>query len=136
MFTPLPSLPTGGQVHESLCRDLGRRLSLDQQRHKLDCGQFWLTILISTRLPSLPPLAGQVARISLLQLALWSSPWRLSLDQQRDKLDSGQFWIDRYYCPGLCRIGHESLCRNWRRCLSFDQQRHKLDCGQFWIDQY
>ena len=42
-------------------------------------------------------------------------------------------WRDRYI---VCRLGHESLCRNlWRRCLSLDQQRHKLDCGQYWLDQ-
>ena len=36
---------------------------------------------------------------------------RLSIDQQRHKLDRSQFRLDEYCCSGSCRQRHQSLCR-------------------------
>jgi hypothetical protein len=125
--------------HESLCRDYWRRrVSLDQQRHKLDCRQYGID--------------ESFFRLCFCRFgheSLCRDLWRcVSLDQQRHKLDcrdeygfdetlstnNGTSWtaVNRVstsvLLPFRARISLPGL---WRWRVSLDQQRHKLDCRQY-----
>ncbi|MCK7528687.1 MAG: hypothetical protein MZV64_69585 [Ignavibacteriales bacterium] len=99
--------------HESLCRDLWRRrLSLDQQRHKLDCGQCRLDehLCVSALAVSGTNLfAGTMAGGVFLSTNNGTS-WTA--------VNTG---LTNTYVWAPCRLRHESLCRDLMAAASFSR---------------